>query len=40
MDVDAAMADLRNLPYENLDGFATLYHHRALRNGSPEVVFC
>ncbi len=39
MDVDAALAELRSLPYENLDGFATLDHHRSLRNGFPEVVF-
>jgi pyridinium-3,5-biscarboxylic acid mononucleotide synthase len=39
LDVDTALAYLRNLPYENLDGFATLDHHRALRNGFPEVVF-
>lgn len=38
-DVDAALAELRSLPYENLDGFATLDHHRSLRNGFPEVVF-
>jgi NCAIR mutase (PurE)-related protein len=39
LDIDAALNELRNLPYENLDGFATLDHHRALRNGFPEVVF-
>ena len=39
VDVDTALGELRNLPYENLDGFATLDHHRALRNGFPEVVF-
>jgi len=39
LDVDTALANLRSLPYENLDGFATLDHHRALRNGFPEVVF-
>jgi pyridinium-3,5-biscarboxylic acid mononucleotide synthase len=39
MDVDAALGELRNLPFENLDGFATLDHHRSLRNGFPEVVF-
>ncbi len=39
MDVDAALTELRCLPYENLDGFATLDHHRSLRNGFPEVVF-
>jgi pyridinium-3,5-biscarboxylic acid mononucleotide synthase len=38
MDVDSALAELRRLPYENLDGFAMLDHHRALRNGFPEVV--
>jgi NCAIR mutase (PurE)-related protein len=39
MEVDAALDELRHLPFENLDGFATLDHHRALRNGFPEVVF-
>lgn len=39
LDVESALAELRTLPYENLDGFATLDHHRALRNGFPEVVF-
>lgn len=39
LDVDSALSELRNLPYENLEGFATLDHHRALRNGFPEVVF-
>lgn len=39
VDVGAALAELRSLPYENLGGFATLDHHRALRNGFPEVVF-
>lgn len=39
LDVESALAELRTLPYENLDGFATIDHHRALRNGFPEVVF-
>ena len=39
LEVDAALGELRNLPFENLDGFATLDHHRSLRNGFPEVVF-
>lgn len=39
LDIESALAELRTLPYENLDGFATLDHHRALRNGFPEVVF-
>lgn len=37
--VDAALNALRTLPYEDL-GFATLDHHRALRWGFPEVIFC
>lgn len=39
LDVESALAELRTLPYENLDCFATIDHHRALRNGFPEVVF-
>lgn len=34
-----AMKQLQNLPYENID-FAKIDHHRELRNGSPEVIFC
>ncbi|MFP4164049.1 MAG: nickel pincer cofactor biosynthesis protein LarB [Chitinispirillaceae bacterium] len=30
---------LRNLPFEDL-GFAKVDHHRALRKGFPEVIFC
>ncbi len=37
--VDDALDDLRTLPFESLD-FATLDHHRALRWGFPEVIFC
>jgi pyridinium-3,5-biscarboxylic acid mononucleotide synthase len=35
----AALERLRYLPYEDLD-FARIDHHRALRQGQPEVVFC
>ncbi len=35
--VDEALARLRRLPYEDLD-FAKIDHHRALRNGFPEVI--
>ena len=38
MTVDAAMDQLRDLPYQDI-GFAKLDHHRALRTGWPEVVF-
>jgi NCAIR mutase (PurE)-related protein len=39
MGVDAAMSALKVLPYEDL-GFAKLDHHRHLRRGFPEVIFC
>ena len=35
----AALDRLRHLPFEDL-GFARIDHHRALRQGHPEVVFC
>ena len=37
--IDEAVARLRTLPYENL-GFARVDHHRALRGGAPEAIFC
>lgn len=37
--IDDALVSLRTLPYEDL-GFAKLDHHRNLRTGFPEVVFC
>jgi pyridinium-3,5-biscarboxylic acid mononucleotide synthase len=39
LGVQAALEELRTMPYEYLD-FATLDTHRALRTGMPEVVFC
>jgi pyridinium-3,5-biscarboxylic acid mononucleotide synthase len=36
---DEGMELLRHLPYEDL-GFAQVDHHRGLRQGFPEVVFC
>jgi len=36
---DNAFQELKNLPYEDM-GFAKIDHHRTLRNGFPEVVFC
>jgi len=35
---DDAVNRLRHLPFEDL-GFAKVDHHRALRNGMPEVIF-
>jgi len=37
--IDSAIDRLRDLPFEDL-GYARLDHHRALRKGFPEVVFC
>lgn len=37
--IDHALDALKSLPYEDL-GFANLDHHRGLRWGFPEVVFC
>ena len=39
LDVDGALARLRALPYEDL-GFAKVDHHRPLRGGAAEAVFC
>jgi NCAIR mutase (PurE)-related protein len=39
LDPDAALDRLRHLPFEDLT-FARIDHHRALRQGHPEVVFC
>lgn len=37
--VEDALKKLNDLPFENL-GFAHVDHHRALRTGFPEVIFC
>ncbi len=39
VNIDEAMDKLRVLPFEDL-GFAKLDHHRSIRNGFPEVVYC
>jgi NCAIR mutase (PurE)-related protein len=39
LSLDQAMDALRHLPYEDL-GYARLDHHRPLRQGLPEVIFC
>jgi hypothetical protein len=38
-DTDEAVRRMRLLPFESV-GFATLDHHRSLRCGFPEVIFC
>ncbi len=37
--VEQALQRLRSMPFEDL-GFASLDHHRSLRQGFPEVVLC
>lgn len=37
--VDQAMKSLRTLPFEDL-GFAKIDHHRSIRCGFPEVIYC
>jgi NCAIR mutase (PurE)-related protein len=39
MDLDQALERLKGLPFEDL-GFARIDHHRSLRKGGPEVIFC
>jgi pyridinium-3,5-biscarboxylic acid mononucleotide synthase len=39
VSVEEAVERLRTLPYEDL-GFARVDHHRALRGGAPEAIFC
>ncbi|MBI4759530.1 MAG: nickel pincer cofactor biosynthesis protein LarB [Chloroflexi bacterium] len=39
LSVDGALERLKTLPYEDL-GFAKIDHHRALRKGFPEAIFC
>jgi NCAIR mutase (PurE)-related protein len=39
MTIPAALDALKHLPFEDVD-FALIDHHRELRRGFPEVVFC
>jgi NCAIR mutase (PurE)-related protein len=39
ISVEEAYSKLKNLPYEEL-GFAKVDHHRSLRKGFPEVIYC
>lgn len=38
IEIDEAVDSLKDLPYENMD-FARVDHHRALRQGVPEVIY-
>ena len=39
IDIDSAVDKLRHMPFEDL-GFACVDHHRQLRRGFPEVIYC
>lgn len=39
MNLDAAVEQLRKLPFENL-GYARIDNHRCMRTGVPEVIYC
>ena len=37
--IDGAIARLRTMPFEDI-GFAKIDHHRSIRCGFPEVIYC
>jgi NCAIR mutase (PurE)-related protein len=39
VDAEAALLRLKKLPFEDL-GYAKVDHHRCLRHGVPEVIYC
>lgn len=39
VEIDQAYKKIKDLPYEDL-GFAKVDHHRSIRNGYPEVIYC
>jgi NCAIR mutase (PurE)-related protein len=39
LSIDQAVENLRHMPFEDL-GFACVDHHRQLRRGFPEVIYC
>ncbi|MEW6237950.1 MAG: nickel pincer cofactor biosynthesis protein LarB [Candidatus Omnitrophota bacterium] len=39
LSIEDAITQLKHFPYEDI-GFANIDHHRSLRQGIPEVVFC
>ncbi|SDC47200.1 MULTISPECIES: nickel pincer cofactor biosynthesis protein LarB [unclassified Candidatus Frackibacter] len=39
LETDKAMKKLKDLPFEDL-GYAKIDHHRGIRNGYPEVIYC
>lgn len=39
LEIEDALEKLRDLPYEDI-GYAHIDHHRSIRNGYPEVIYC
>lgn len=39
MDIDEGMEVLKDLPFQDL-GYANIDHHRQIRTGYPEVIYC
>lgn len=39
LDIDSALEKLKDLPFEDV-GYANIDHHRKIRNGYPEVIYC
>ena len=39
VEVEEAAASLKDLPFKDL-GYARVDHHRSIRNGFPEVIYC
>lgn len=39
VSIEDALEKLKNLPYEDL-GYANIDHHREIRTGYPEVIYC
>jgi NCAIR mutase (PurE)-related protein len=37
--IDEALRVLKNFPYTDL-GFARIDHHREMRTGYPEIIYC
>jgi len=38
--IDEALEKLRSLPFDDIEDYARIDNHRALRQGLPEVIFC
>lgn len=39
LEIEEALIKLKNLPYEDI-GYANIDHHRSIRNGYAEVIYC